>query len=165
MSHSPFSFLLCSPQRVLCWLFLFGAVLPGAVHGQDKGPLPPLSDEEKKFLQHVGRPPGDAADDIVDKAFGADSDEAKMPIRLHLRTRNLVLLANQLGIEGDGRLKLGRFRMVRVDEDDTPLTTMRSELGYLTLEGGPVTSLTDLAHRRIVAIESSGGVRITLDQK
>ncbi len=100
-------------------------------------------------------------------AFGAESEEAKRPIKLDLRSRRLLLAANEFEIvKEDGRVKLSPFSAALFSDhkgDDTfpEINTVQSEVAYLTLDQ-PVTNMAELSTRKIVAIELSGNDGVTL---
>jgi hypothetical protein len=100
-------------------------------------------------------------------AFGADCAEARRPCKLLLRNKGLVLTAEQMTIEGDGKIKcaqcsLARFTGKATDKEPRQFTAIQSEWAVLTLDG-PVERISDLGTRRITAIEFPGGTRMKFE--
>ena len=104
---------------------------------------------------------GDAADleQRLELAFGKDSDEVKKaPIKLNVPSRQLVLAASTFDILDDGRVKLTGCWYASFDKEK--ITTIRCNEATVSLDGS-ITGLAELSRRKILAIEPSGGVRIT----
>jgi RNA polymerase sigma factor (sigma-70 family) len=94
----------------------------------------------------------------LEAAFGKDYDEVqKAPIKLDIPARHLVLAAKECSILNDGKVKCSGCWYALFDKDR--ITTIRCDEACFTLDA-PVDGIADLAHRKIVAVEPSGRVRI-----
>ena len=100
-------------------------------------------------------------------AFGAESEEAKRPIKLDLRSRRLLLAAKDFDIvKEDGRVKLSPFSAALFGEQKgdgsfPEINIVQSEIAYLTLDQ-PVNNIAELSTRKIVAVELLGNNGVTL---
>ena len=85
-------------------------------------------------------------------AFGAESEEAKRPIKLDLRSRRLLLAAKEFTIvKEDGRVKLSLFSAALFGEQKgdgsfPEINIVQSEIAYLTLDQ-PVSNISELPQR------------------
>jgi hypothetical protein len=82
-------------------------------------------------------------------------------VKLEDRSKALVISASTITVAPDGRVRLNDCTIARYRKGGKP-TTIQSEYAYFTLDG-VVRSITDLARRRILAVELAGGVSMTLD--
>lgn len=112
--------------------------------------------------------PAPVVDQKLEMAFGKDCKELGRPLRLWFPERRLVLAAGEFDIEPDGRIRLapcsiGVLAEKKREGDDKPraLTTIRSDCVYLTLDR-PATKIQDLVDRKIIAIEASGGLKLSV---
>jgi hypothetical protein len=92
------------------------------------------------------------------RAFGRDCKEVSSAIKLAFRSRGLVLAAETMNFEGDGRILLKPCRLVLFDG-----TAVRGDAVGLTFDG-PVRTPADVGRRKITAIEPVGKVRITFPE-
>jgi hypothetical protein len=113
--------------------------------------------------------PDSERDQMLRKAFGADCAEVRRSIKLLVRDKGLVLAAEQMTIESDGKIKcaqcsLARFSGKATDKEARQLTAIQSEWALLTLDG-QVERISDLGTRRIISIEFPGGTRMNFEKK
>ena len=100
-------------------------------------------------------------------AFGAESEEARRPIKLDLRSRRLLLAAKDFEIvKEDGRVKLSPFSAAlfadhKNDGMFPEINTVQCKVAYLTLDQ-PVSNMAELSARKIVAVELTGPDGVTL---
>jgi hypothetical protein len=104
-----------------------------------------------------------AVDQKIIVAFGKDSNELRRPLRLWFSEKRLVLAAAEFSLEPDGRVRLGRGSLAILSPEDAPLTTLRSDSVYLTLDR-PIAKITDVSRRNIVAIEVAGGPKLMVSK-
>jgi hypothetical protein len=112
--------------------------------------VPPLSELEQRL--HDG--------------FGANSEALKQPMTLLLRDRRLVMAAGSFHVEPDGRVRLAPCWLVRVgpipEGGKAPaLTAVRCDAAYIRCDR-PLATLSEMGSRKLVDIETSGGLRLSL---
>jgi hypothetical protein len=106
------------------------------------------------------RPPGPKPVDVkLQQAFGIECDELKRPIKLELRSKNMVLAAERFQIAEDksGRALLTRVSLAMFGKKTGPkgwpeINTIRCEEAYLTFDR-PVTNLSDISGRKLKVAE------------
>jgi RNA polymerase sigma factor (sigma-70 family) len=107
-------------------------------------------------------PPQAASHAVVNRtlrtAFGRDCKEVQSAIKLEFRSRGLVLAADAMNFEGDGRPVLFPCRLAMFDG-----TAVRGDKVRLTFDG-PVRTPADMGRRKITAVEPVGNVRITFPE-
>jgi hypothetical protein len=112
-----------------------------------------------------GEAPAAAAGEVERKlrlAFGDDcKDILEAPIRLELRSLQLLLAAERFAVEPDGRVKFSPCWFARFGRGPAAAgpTTVCCDAAYFTLDG-PVTNLADLSRRKVLGVEPRGDVRI-----
>jgi hypothetical protein len=88
-------------------------------------------------------------------------------VRLHLRSKGLLIAAESVSVTADGRVKLGPCALARFAGGKGGLpslqTALRSRYALVEMDR-PVSSFSDLARGKIVSVQLAGGVRLTLDQ-
>jgi hypothetical protein len=94
------------------------------------------------------------------------SEVRSFAIRVHLRSKGLLIAADSLSITADGRAKLGPCALARFagGKGGRPSlqTAVRSRYALVEMDR-PVSSFSDLASGKIVSVKLAGGVRLTLD--
>ncbi len=138
--------------------FYFGSsYLLGGIDG-----LPPLPDRFKPVLfgppTAVVRPPEPRANARLRLAFGDNSPEVKQrKFKLEVEPRGIVVAAEEVTIESDGRVKFVPFSVAvfskekpgEKGENSFPdITTVQSDIAYLTFDK-PLRSITDWGSRKI----------------
>lgn len=101
-------------------------------------------------------------DQKLELAFGKECEEIRRPVKLWAPERQLVLAAGSFSVEDDGRIRLERGSVALISGNgakERAFTAVRSERVYLTLDR-PAATAKEVAHRKIVAIETSDGVKI-----
>ena len=98
-------------------------------------------------------------------AFGKDCKEINRPLRLWLPERRLSISTGEFAIDRDGRVKLAPCSLAVFSEDkqDRVLSTIRAEWVILTLDR-PVTELSQIRNRKIIAIEVPGLAGLRADR-
>jgi hypothetical protein len=161
-----------TPRRLLLvvlGLFLFGTSygVYGYFLGRVDG-LPELPEEYWPDDTGIPPPPPPPAttspvDSKLIQAFGVDCDEVKKrTIKLEIRSRGLVLAADQFTIEHDGRVQFRPFSVAIFGKDHgdgafPEINTVRSDVAYLEFDH-PITSLTDMGKYKIIGGELIGNV-------
>jgi hypothetical protein len=105
-----------------------------------------------------------SVDQKLREAF-PDSELSAAAVKLEIRSQGLVITAATIAVAHDGRVRLDDCviaRFLREGGKWGKPTTIRSVYAHFTLDG-PVRSITDLANRRILAVELAGGVHMTID--
>jgi RNA polymerase sigma factor (sigma-70 family) len=102
---------------------------------------------------------------VLEAAFGADAKEARRAaVKLLFRANGLVLAADRLTVEADGRIRCTPCWLVRPGPDRADgtrsLTAVRCGAAYLTLDRR-VDTVADLAGRQVIGVEPTGDVRIS----
>jgi lipopolysaccharide export system protein LptA len=122
--------------------------------------LPPLPRDIVPVTVYDGPPPPrpeSMAEKRLRQAFGEECPELKRAIKLEVRSRGIVLAADQFNIEKDGRVKLQPFSCAIFGKpkgaNQTPeINTVRSEVAFLTFDR-PITSPQDMNGRKIIGGE------------
>lgn len=156
-----------TPKRVLILtvglvLFLAGFAVYNYFLGGING-LPPLPED----YWYVASTPMDGplraplpppADQKLAMAFGPGCEELKRSIRLYLRDKGVALAAGEFTIQQeDGRVKLAPFSAAMFPKAKGPsaypeINTVQCDVALLTLDR-PVASVTELANRKVIAVE------------
>jgi lipopolysaccharide export system protein LptA len=146
-------------------LFLLGFFIYSHYLGSIDG-LPQLGYEKLPDSDPNGSAPPPIrpykADELLAKAFGARDDIQKMPIKLEVNSKNLVLASQEFEILPDGRARLTPFYLA-IFGKDTPegkfpeINTIKGDVAFLTFDQ-PVKSITDMSSRKIVAGELTGNI-------
>ena len=116
--------------------------------------------------QTDAQPLGNEVDRKLALAFGKDSQViTEANIKVELRARHLVVAAKSMSMGADGQVTFSpcwyaRFDNVPGTSEVTHITTLRCDEARFRFDG-PVRKLSDLADRKVIAIEPSGNVRIT----
>jgi hypothetical protein len=128
-------------MATLAWVLMAAALCAGGV------PLPtPLSEREQKLQQ----------------AFGTDCDELRWGLKMLFRDKGLVLAAEKLTMETDGRVKLTPCSIAHFTNNSNSklqIVTTRSEWVLLALDR-PIQNLSELASSKILAAEFPGGLKV-----
>jgi RNA polymerase sigma factor (sigma-70 family) len=121
--------------------------------------------------RRVPVPPGErpkgGPDQQLGRAFPANRWEVcEAAIKLEIRSQRLVLAADSMSIEEDGRVRFAPCWLVRYDAEAPgsaapQALTLRCREVRLTFDGA-VRNLADMGRRRVVAIEPAGNVRLAL---
>lgn len=129
--------------------------------------LPPLPEQ---FLpgedEHLELPKTNRNSNLQKKlrlAFGNEAKELKWAIRLDLRSRNMVLAAEQFSVQ-DGRVCLTPLSIAILGKDKhdglpPEINTIRGKVAYLKFDR-PVTNFSEIASRKITEAELSGQIQI-----
>jgi lipopolysaccharide export system protein LptA len=147
-------------------LFLVGFVVYSHYLGNIDG-LPQLGDAfgpnqeiEPSELIHP-MPPN--ADKKLALAFGEREDLQKMPIKLEVNSKNLVLAAQEFEILEDGRARLTPFYLAvfgkNTDNRFPEINTIKGDVAFLTFDQ-PVKSITEISSRKINAGELTGNIYV-----
>jgi lipopolysaccharide export system protein LptA len=104
------------------------------------------------------------ADRRLRLAFGEAQPELDRTIKLEVRAHGLVLAADQLTIESDGRVKLNPFSLAIFAKDGgdgkfPEINTIQSHIAYLTFDQ-PISNPTDMGNRKIIGGELIGDVTL-----
>lgn len=156
--------LLLSGFVVFIAAYSLYALALGGIDG-----LPPLPEEFEPLPgpMAVEAPPPrkPETDRKLQMAFGQGWEELlRCTIKLEVRSRNLVLAADQFIILPDGRVQLSPFNIAifrkgAAEEVFPEIHTVQSNVAYLTFDR-PVTSIAEMGSRKIIAGELSGNVLI-----
>ncbi len=89
-------------------------------------------------------------------------------IRWDIRSKHLLVTADKFLIEADGRVRvedcaIARFQPPMGSAKALQPTTIRCQYAIITLDR-PAICYTDMACRKIVSIELSGGVRLAFEE-
>jgi protein involved in polysaccharide export with SLBB domain len=100
---------------------------------------------------------------MLSRAFGDSSEALRATIKLEVRSLGLVLAANEMSIEPDGRARftpcwLARFS--EAGEEAQPVVAIRCPEARVSFDG-PVKSLADIGRRRITDVDASSDVGMT----
>jgi hypothetical protein len=130
----------------------FDLTLPASMFG-------PAREGQKENEQHA------EADRVLEMAFGAKGKEAQQAaVKLTFWAEGLVLAADKLTVEEDGRIRCAPCWLVRSGPDRTDgtrsMSAVRSREAFLTLDRR-VSSVAELSGRRVTNVEPTGEVRIT----
>ncbi len=166
-----------TPKRIVLlvgWMIFFGSAYAGSSYlmGSIDG-LPPLPDRYKPIdgLDSVVFPVvqrGFGADTKLRQAFGEGSPEVKSrKFKLEVEPKGIVLAAQEVTIEPDGRAKLVPFSVAVFSKEkgDKPantypeITTIQAEKAYLTFDR-PLRSITEMGNRKITGGEMTGNIKI-----
>jgi hypothetical protein len=111
---------------------------------------------------------GDTVGEKLRKAFpGSDVENA--PIRLDIRSKRLLIPADRMILEADGRVKLvgcaiARSQAPKESGEPSLPTTIRCQFALIKFDR-PVHSFSPAEFRhKIVSVELSGGVHLTFDE-
>lgn len=162
-----------TPKRLLILLggtvlfmgvFAIYAYFLGGIDGLPLLPIDYLRGEIEPPTPPV--PPVGGTETKLKRAFGNECDELKRTIILDLRSKGMLLAANQFDIEADGRVKLTQFSaaLFPKSRDDTKfpeINTVQCQTAFLTLNQ-PVSNLTELSNRKIIGVELRGNRGITM---
>jgi hypothetical protein len=101
-------------------------------------------------------------------AFGKDSPVAKMPIKIWMEGRGLLLAGREFLIEEDGRIQFTSLRLAvfprNVPNPKTvDITTLSSPRGYLTFTK-PIKTISDLGKHKLVTVEMAGGLQVRIPE-
>lgn len=102
-------------------------------------------------------------DQKLDMAFG-DDDTRKMPIKLEVNSKNLVLASENFDVLPDGRVRLTPF-LLAIFGKNTPqgkfpeINTIKGDVAYLTFDQ-PVNNIAEIGKRKITAGELTGKIYI-----
>ena len=104
------------------------------------------------------------ADRKLRQAFGPECPQVQKAIRLEIRKKGMVLAADNIKIEPDGRVKLTPFSVAlfgkeKPDQKYPEINTIESEVAFLTFEQ-PITNLTEIGTREIIGGELKGKIHI-----
>jgi hypothetical protein len=162
-----------TPKRVLVLLtgfavFIAGYIAYAYVLGGIDG-LPPLPEQYWPEAVNSSEPPPPPVQPPVNAklrmAFG-EGWEASLnsPMRLEVKSKNLVLATRDFFIEDDGRVRLTPFNAAIFGKDKgdgkfPEINTVQSTVAYLRFDR-PITNLYDMARHKVVAGELQGDIRI-----
>ncbi|GIW78579.1 MAG: hypothetical protein KatS3mg105_0386 [Gemmatales bacterium] len=127
---------------------------PDTKRGEFK-PLPRrVSDVDRKLQMAFGR----GWEDLLDCS-----------IKIEVASKNLVLAASDYEILPDGRVKLWPFNVAIFGKQKNPkafpeINTVQSQVAYLTFDR-PVSSVTDMGNRKIIAGELDKDIRIVNNRR
>ncbi|HEV8061433.1 MAG TPA: hypothetical protein VGP68_16255 [Gemmataceae bacterium] len=166
-----------TPKRIVLlvgWIAFFGGAYAGSsfLMGSIDG-LPPLPDRYKPIdgLESVVFPVVQrefGANTKLRLAFGEGSPEVKSrKFKLEIESKGLVLAAQEVTIEPDGKAKLVPFSVAVFSKDkgEKPantfpeITTIQADTAYLTFNR-PLKSLTDMNDRKIIFGDLTGNIKI-----
>jgi hypothetical protein len=87
------------------------------------------------------------------------------PIVIYFRSKRLLIAADEIIFEADGKVKLtgcaiARFPATTESAKVSRPTTIRCQFARIKLDR-PAHSIEELLHRKIVSVELSGGVRLS----
>lgn len=129
--------------------------------------LPPLPEEwrcnasgdQKRPIRHQPQ-----TDEKLGKAFGNREDIQKMPIKLEVNSKNLVLASETFDVLKDGRVRLTPFLLAVFGKDPGPgkfpeINTVKGDVAFLTFDQ-PVNNIAEIGKRKIVAGELQGNIYI-----
>jgi lipopolysaccharide export system protein LptA len=130
---------------------------PGLSEAADDPNLPPLP------------PRINTVDQKLQTAFHGPCREVNWPIKLDLRSRGIVLAAEQCVFEPDGRVKLQPFSIAIFGKDNAhspfpEINTVRSNFAYLTFDR-PIRHATEIGNRKITHGELVGAIQITNNRR
>lgn len=151
---------------LLALLFVYGvyAIILGGIDG-----LPQLP------MVYLPRP-GDVIDPAapvdfesekkLKLAFGQECEELKRHLILDLRSRGMIMAAEQADVMPDGRVELRSFSAAlfpkgRPDARYPEINTIVCEIAILTFDR-PVASVAELSNRKIKAVELRGSRGVTV---
>lgn len=146
----------------LCTYGVYGYFL-GGIDG-----LPPLPEEywpsDTPTVLELPPQRENEAERKLRMAFGEDEKVRNCSIKLEIATRGLVMAAEQVQPERDGRLKLTPFHIAifgkpRPGSGFVEINTVRSKEAYITFDP-PIRSLMDMNRCKVVAGELVGEILI-----
>lgn len=155
-----------TPKRVLLLVMGFAVFISAyAVYARYLGsidglpPLPVDCEPSEIADESTGLPPAareNEADRRLRQAFGEECPELKRTIKLEVRTRGVVLAADQFKIEDDGRVKLQPFSIAIFGKtknaaEQPEINSIRSDVAFLTFDR-PISSATEMSNRKITAV-------------
>jgi hypothetical protein len=114
-----------------------------------------------------GRPNCGTVDEQLREAFpGGEVERAS--IRLVIRSKRLLVAADQISFDADGKVKLVgcgiiRFQAPKGSGKALQPTAIRCESARVTFDR-PIHTDSDLGLGKFVSIELSGGVRLSLEE-
>ena len=127
--------------------------------------LPPLPEDWiKGGAGGVEKGPGGRiqpkTDEKLQVAFGFREDIQKMPIKLEMNSKNLVLASDTFDVLKDGRVRLTPFLVAIFGKDPGPgkfpeINTIKGDVAFLTFDQ-PVNNIAELGKRKITAGELVG---------
>lgn len=148
-------------------LFLVYSVYLGGIDG-----LPPLMEgygpgEDRTAKPILITPP--LTDQKLKLAFGDRDDIQKMPIKLEVNSKNLVLASETFDVLKDGRVRLMPFYLAvfgknQVQGKFPEINTIKGDVAFLTFDQ-PVSNIAELGKRKITAGELSGNIYIKNNRK
>src|SRR5262245_34936547 len=102
----------------------------------------------------------------IKMAWGNECEELRREIRLDLRSKGVLLAAGHFDIKPDGRVELtpcsfALFPKSKEDGKFPEINTVQCEIALITLDR-PVTNLTEMNSRKIVAVELRGNRGVTI---
>ena len=166
-----------TPKRIILlvgWIVVFVGAYIGSsyVLGGIDG-LPPLPDRYKPVAEDgvasPHAPPHElSANKKLRIAFGEGAPEVKSrKFKLEIEPRGLVLAAQEVTIEPDGKAKLVPFSVAVFSKDKgekkansyPEITTVQADTAYLTFDK-PLKSMTDMGSRKIMGGEMTGDIKI-----
>lgn len=155
--------LLFAGSGLFFSFYLVYAFYLGGIDG-----LPPLPedwrrDQDGKGGQRLIRIPP-KTDEKLQLAFGFREDIQKMPIKLEMNSKNLVLASDTFDVLPDGRVRLTPFLVAIFGKDPGPgkfyeINTVKSDVAFLTFDQ-PVNNIAELGKRKITAGELVGNIYI-----
>jgi lipopolysaccharide export system protein LptA len=148
-------------------LFLVGFLVYSHYLGNIDG-LPQLSEELGPNTETSDPPdlvpvnPLNADKKLV-LAFGDREDLQKMPIKLDVNSKNLVLASEEFKILEDGRVRLTPFYLAvfgkNTDNKFPEINTIKGDVAFLTFDQ-PVKSITEISNRKIRDGELTGNIYV-----
>ena len=168
-----------TPKRVILLVagiavFLTGfevyAYFLGGIDGLP--PLPAFYQPAPGSPVRVAEPPRESETDRkIRQAWGTDCEEVHRPIKLDVRSKNMVLATNDVKIdeEHDGRVKLIGFSLAVFgknagDAAFPEINTIKSGVAYLTFDQ-PVNSPMEMTNRKIVACELRNNIKLVNNRR
>jgi lipopolysaccharide export system protein LptA len=131
--------------------------------------LPPLP-----AIYHPGtqaaRPVASSDNSILKKrmeaAFGFNCPEQDRAIGLDIRSRGLLIAAENFNVMEDGRVSLWPISLAMMGKDprSPDLSTIKGDMAYIAFDR-PVRSFSEIGSRKIVAAEISGNIKIMNNRK
>lgn len=97
-------------------------------------------------------------------AFGEGSPELLRTVKLEIRTRGMVLAADDVKVE-DGKLHMSPFSIAIFGKPSSDprafpeINTVRSDVAHITFDR-PVSSITEIGNRKIVSGQLNGDIKI-----
>ena len=160
--------LLCLGWTLVLGFYIGYSFVLGSIDGLP--PLPAgLMPHSREHLPPLPARPASRVSSKLQLAFGPDCPEVGRQIKIEISSKKMVFAADQFQPEPDGRVSLKPLSVAIFNSDKanprlTEISTIRGQVAYLKFDR-PVTQLSDIGSRKIVAAEISGSIEVTNNRR